>query len=110
MKYDLEPRGWIVAEETFDPCRTAKCESIFAQGNGYINIRCALEEGQRGRCRARENRDGAVFTLRLPLPDKLNLSAVRPDETHLSPALIHYELALTLARRAGKNAPDFSLF
>ena len=57
-----------------------------------------------------ENRDGAVFTLRLPLPDKLNLSAVRPDETHLSPALIHYELALTLARRAGKNAPDFSLF
>ena len=40
MKYDLEPRGWIVAEETFDPCRTAKCESIFAQGNGYINIRC----------------------------------------------------------------------
>ena len=39
MKYDLEPRGWIVAEETFDPCRTAKCESIFAQGNGYINIR-----------------------------------------------------------------------
>ena len=45
MKYDLEPRGWIVAEETFDPCRTAKCESIFAQGNGYINIRCALEEG-----------------------------------------------------------------
>ena len=44
MKYDLEPRGWIVAEETFDPCRTAKCESIFAQGNGYINIRCALEE------------------------------------------------------------------
>lgn len=45
MKYDLEPRGWIVAEETFDPRRTAKCESIFAQGNGYINIRCALEEG-----------------------------------------------------------------
>ena len=28
MKYDLEPRGWIVAEETFDPCRTAKCESL----------------------------------------------------------------------------------
>ena len=46
MKYDLEPRGWIVAEETFDPCRTAKCESIFAQGNGYINIRCALEIGR----------------------------------------------------------------
>ena len=21
MKYDLEPRGWIVAEETFDPLR-----------------------------------------------------------------------------------------
>ncbi len=53
-----------------------------------------------------ENRDGAVFTLRLPLPDKLNLSAIRPDETHLSPALIHYELALALARREGRQAPE----
>ena len=44
MKYDLEPRGWIVAEDVFDPRCTAKCESIFAQGNGYSNIRCALEE------------------------------------------------------------------
>lgn len=44
MKYDLEPRGWIVEEDVFDPRCTAKCESIFAQGNGYSNIRCALEE------------------------------------------------------------------
>ncbi len=52
-----------------------------------------------------ENCGGAVFTLHLPLPEKLNLSAIRPDETHLSAALIRYELALTLCRREGKKPP-----
>lgn len=44
MNYNKKPLGWLVTEDVFDPRCTGKCESIFAQGNGYINIRCALEE------------------------------------------------------------------
>ena len=44
MKYNQEPRGWLIEEDVFDPAHTGKCESIFAQGNGYLNLRCAPEE------------------------------------------------------------------
>ena len=79
MKYDLEPRGWIVAEETFDPCRTAKCESIFAQGNGYMNLRNALEENYVGQ------RRGAFITgtFNKALPDEVTELPNLPDVTEL---------------------------
>lgn len=51
MNYNAAPGGWIVEEAGFDSRSLAKCESIFAQGNGYMNIRCALEEDYVNQCR-----------------------------------------------------------
>ena len=51
MNYNAAPGGWMIEEAGFDSRCMAKCESIFAQGNGYINIRCALEEDYVGQCR-----------------------------------------------------------
>ncbi len=35
---------WILAEDSFDPDRLAKCESIMSLGNGYMGLRSAAEE------------------------------------------------------------------
>ena len=51
LNYSPLPLGWVVEEAGFDSRCMAKCESIFAQGNGYMNIRCALEEDYVGQCR-----------------------------------------------------------
>ena len=51
MNYNVDPDGWMIEEAGFDSRCMAKCESIFAQGNGYMNIRCALEEDYVGQCR-----------------------------------------------------------
>lgn len=48
MKYDTgigEHKNWMIQESIFDERYLGKCEAIFAQGNGYLGIRNALEEG-----------------------------------------------------------------
>ena len=79
MKYDLEPCGWIVAEDRFDARRVAKCESIFAQGNGYINIRDALEESYLDTYR------GAFITgtFNKAMPDEVTELPNLPDVTQM---------------------------
>lgn len=44
-------RNWVVEETRFDPDHLAKCESVFAQGNGYLGQRAALEERYAGETR-----------------------------------------------------------
>ena len=54
MKYNAgtgELKNWLVQEEVFDERCLGKCESIFAQGNGYLGIRHALEESYLGETR-----------------------------------------------------------
>lgn len=54
MKYradDAEHDGWVVEESRFDSRYLGKCESIFCQGNGYMGVRCALEEEYVGETR-----------------------------------------------------------
>lgn len=54
MRYDTG-RGplanWLVTESAFQPAFLGKCESIFAQGNGYLGLRAALEETYVGEAR-----------------------------------------------------------
>lgn len=79
MNYTKEPLGWIIEEETFDPRHTGKCESIFAQGNGYLNIRCTLEESYVG------ERRGAFITgtFNKALPDEVTELPNLPDVTEM---------------------------
>lgn len=44
-------KNWLVAESAFHPAFLGKCESIFAQGNGYLGLRAALEETYVGETR-----------------------------------------------------------
>lgn len=44
-------KNWIVEESRFDSRYLGKCESIFAQGNGYLGVRNALEERYIGETR-----------------------------------------------------------
>ena len=47
MKYDAgcgENKNWLVSESAFDERYLGKCEALFAQGNGYLGVRNALEE------------------------------------------------------------------
>ncbi|MBQ5999960.1 MAG: HAMP domain-containing histidine kinase [Clostridia bacterium] len=53
-----------------------------------------------------ENRNGAVFTLRLPLSQALDLRAAHPDEIHLPDQLLSFELELALNRRAVRMASE----
>ena len=51
MKYDAgsgENTNWLICESAFDERYLGKCESIFAQGNGYLGVRNALEETYTG--------------------------------------------------------------
>ena len=43
--------NWIVSEDAFDSRFLGKCEAIFAQGNGYLGQRAALEEDYVGQTR-----------------------------------------------------------
>lgn len=54
MRYDTgngELKNWLICEDTFDERYLGKCEAIFAQGNGYLGIRDALEEAYTGEVR-----------------------------------------------------------
>ncbi len=47
MNYDAgtnEWKNWLVQEAGFDARYLGKCEALFAQGNGYLGVRNALEE------------------------------------------------------------------
>ena len=47
IKYDAgtkDLKNWLVQEMAFDARYLGKCEAIFAQGNGYLGVRNALEE------------------------------------------------------------------
>ena len=79
MKYDAQPLGWVVAEDVFNAGHIAKCESIFAQGNGYMNLRNALEENYVGQ------RRGAFIagTFNKALPDEVTELPNLPDVTEL---------------------------
>lgn len=46
---DLE--NWLIRENRFDDRFLGKCEAIFAQGNGYLGVRNALEESYAGETR-----------------------------------------------------------
>ncbi|WP_394962248.1 glycoside hydrolase family 65 protein [Candidatus Allofournierella merdavium] len=79
MKYDAQPLGWVVVEDVFNAAHIAKCESIFAQGNGYMNLRNALEENYVGQ------RRGAFVTgtFNKALPDEVTELPNLPDVTEL---------------------------
>ena len=54
MKYDAgsgELKNWLIQESSFDERYLGKCEAIFAQGNGYLGVRNALEEAYTGEVR-----------------------------------------------------------
>lgn len=54
IKYDTgigDLKNWIIQESSFDERYLGKCEAIFAQGNGYLGIRNALEESYPGEVR-----------------------------------------------------------
>lgn len=44
-------KNWLVTEDVFDDRCLGKCEAIFAQGNGYLGVRNALEETYAGEVR-----------------------------------------------------------
>lgn len=90
LRYDLAPKNWIVAEEEFNPRYTAKCESIFAQGNGYMNLRCALEEGYAA------TRRGAYITgtFNKAMPEEVTELPNLPDVTAMELSIDGYRFAM----------------
>lgn len=54
LKYDGGTgnlKNWLIQESSFDSRFLGKCEAIFAQGNGYMGVRNALEESYPGEVR-----------------------------------------------------------
>lgn len=43
-KGEDDNKNWLIEEQVFDTRFLGKCESIFAQGNGYLGLRNTLEE------------------------------------------------------------------
>ena len=72
-------QGWIIEETGFDPRYIAKGESILAQGNGYLNLRCAQEESYVGQ------RRGAFITgtFNKAMADEVTELPNLPDVTEL---------------------------
>lgn len=72
-------KSWLVEERVFDSRFTGKCESIFAQGNGYLGLRNALEERYLGESRGMYiagtfNKASADEVTELPnVPDVTNM-------------------------------------
>ena len=80
LNYSPLPLGWVIEEAGFDSRCMAKCESIFAQGNGYMNIRCALEEDYVGQCR-----DTFVTgTFNRAMPDEVTELPNLPDAVQMA--------------------------
>ena len=79
MKDHTQAQGWVVEETGFDPRYIAKGESILAQGNGYLNLRCAQEESYVGQ------RRGAFITgtFNKAMPDEVTELPNLPDVTEL---------------------------
>ena len=71
--------AWTVEETAFNPRFLAKGESTLAQGNGYMNLRCAQEESYVGQ------RRGAFITgtFNKALPDEVTELPNLPDVTEL---------------------------
>ena len=74
-----QTQGWIIQETGFDPRYIAKGESILAQGNGYLNLRCAQEESYVGQ------RRGAFVTgtFNKAMADEVTELPNLPDVTEL---------------------------
>ena len=109
MNYKKEPLGWIIEEDVFDPRRTGKCESIFAQGNGYMNIRCTLEESYVG------ERRGAFITgtFNKALPDEVTELPNLPDVTEMKILVnggAHRQLDEPRGREAALCLPPLCVF
>ncbi len=54
LKYNAgtgNQKNWLIQETVFDERYLGKCEAIFAQGNGYLGVRNALEETYTGEVR-----------------------------------------------------------
>lgn len=79
INYNAAPSGWMIEEAGFDSRCMAKCESIFAQGNGYMNIRCSLEEDYVGQCR----NTFVTGTFNKAMPDEVTELPNLPDVTEL---------------------------
>ena len=79
MSENKPAQGWIIEETSFDPRYIAKGESILAQGNGYLNLRCAQEEGYVGQ------RRGAFITgtFNKSMEDEVTELPNLPDVTEL---------------------------
>ena len=82
LQYNAGPgskENWVVREAVFDPRYLGKCESIFCLGNGYLNVRSALEERYVGETRdllvtGTFNRADETEVTELPnLPDITNV-------------------------------------
>lgn len=107
LKYDSgsgDLKDWMVEETRFSPQNLGKCESIFAQGNGYMGLRAALEEAYVGEKRdlfvnGTFNRFDSNEAVELPnIPDitRLNLY-VNGVRFHLASGKIkHYTRSLCL--------------
>lgn len=80
MYENRQTQGWIIQETGFDPRYIAKGESILAQGNGYLNLRCAQEESYVGQ------RRGAFVTgtFNKAMADEVTELPNLPDVTELS--------------------------
>lgn len=117
MKYNAgigEQKNWIVQESVFDERYLGKCEAIFAQGNGYLGIRNALEEGY-----TREVRDTFITgtfnkasdgeVTELPnIPDMTGITIIiAGHEINLSQGSLK-EYARSLDLRNGEVVREFS--
>lgn len=91
MNYEKQPLGWAVEENEFNPMHIAKCESIFAQGNGYINLRCALEEDYTGQRRG----TFITGTFNKAMPDEVTELPNLPDVAGLRMLVNNERVALS---------------
>lgn len=93
MKYNIGTGGltnWLVTEEGFDSRYLGKCEALFAQGNGYLGLRNALEEAYVG-----ETRDLLVTgTFNKAAADEVTELPNFPDITEMNIRINGYRLEL----------------
>lgn len=86
---DLE--NWLVEETAFDERYLGKCEAIFAQGNGYLGVRHALEEPYVG-----ETRNAFITgTFNKATPDEVTELPNLPDMTGILITIDGYRMNLT---------------
>lgn len=97
IHYNKEPLGWVIEQDSFNSQTLAKCEAIFAQSNGYIGIRAALEERYVGERRNAfitgtfNCADPSEVTELPNLPDVTNMELyVNGERFHLDNGTIHH--------------------